>query len=155
MPLNERPYDFLYIINKFGHICKGFQVTALWNMPDLDLTSPGQSRSKLIAPNESAYMTSYTSSLINLAVSARVTKLQPSEICITSIWPLQVTPGQRQLRQMKPHMTSYPSSIVTLWLSWIDLEIQAIKNLCDLDWPFNVKHLFSEPLNLSRFVIYL
>ena len=36
------------------------------------------------------------------------------------------------------YMISYPSPIVTLWLSWIDLEIQAIENLCDLDWLFNV-----------------
>ena len=50
MPPNERPYDFLSIIyNKFGRICKGFQVTA---------------------------------------------KLRPSETCLASIWPLQANPGQ-------------------------------------------------------------
>ena len=31
------------------------------------------------------------------------------------------------------YMISYSSSIVTLWLAEIDLEIQAIENLCDLD----------------------
>ena len=47
------------------------------------------------------YMTSYPSLVIPLAVSASVSKLQPCEICMTSIWPLKVTPGQRQRRQMK------------------------------------------------------
>ena len=55
---SEYMYDFLSIIkNKFGHICKGFQVTALSNMPDLDLTFPGQS------------MTSYPSPIVTLWLS--------------------------------------------------------------------------------------
>ena len=78
--------DFLSIIrNKFGRICQCYQVTALENMLDLDLTSPSHSRSKQMSPNKRPYMTSYASLIINLAVSARVTKLRPSEICLTSI----------------------------------------------------------------------
>ena len=41
--VTNKGYDFLSIIsNKFGHICQCYQVTALGNMLDLDLTSPGQ-----------------------------------------------------------------------------------------------------------------
>ena len=66
MPPNERPYDFLSAIkNKFGRVCKGFQVTTLRNMPDLDLTFPDQHRSKLIVASERVY-TSYPSSVISL-----------------------------------------------------------------------------------------
>ena len=40
-------YDFLFnFTGNHGSICKRFQVTALWNMLDLDLTSQGHSRSK-------------------------------------------------------------------------------------------------------------
>ena len=56
-------YDFLSIIsNKFGRICQCYQVTALGNMLDLDLTSPGHSRSKQMSPNERPYIISYPSS---------------------------------------------------------------------------------------------
>ena len=97
-----------YRVNiKFGHICERY------------------SPLKYAWPKFDHIMTSYLSLKINLTVSARGSKLLPSEICLTSIWPLQVTLGQSKCRQMKPHMTSYPSPIVTLWLSWIlvDLEI--------------------------------
>ena len=50
-------YDFLSIINnKFSHICKGYQVTAVWNIPDLDLICQGRSESKTMAPNETSYI---------------------------------------------------------------------------------------------------
>ena len=39
-------------------------------MPDLDLTSPGQSRSTLVVTNERVYIMPYPSLLISLAVSA-------------------------------------------------------------------------------------
>ena len=80
--------DFLSIVNnRFGRIWQRFQVTALGNMHDLDLTSVDHSRSKQMPPNERPYMTSYPSLVIGLAVSARVSKLRPPEICLTSIWP--------------------------------------------------------------------
>ena len=48
MSPNERPYNFLSIINnKFSRICKGYQVTALCQ---------GHSKSKTMAPNETSYM---------------------------------------------------------------------------------------------------
>ena len=81
-------YDFLSIIsNKFGHICQCYQITTVGNMLDLELTSPGHSRSKQMSPNERPYMPFYPSLIINLAVSARVSKLRPSEICLTWIDP--------------------------------------------------------------------
>ena len=45
-------------------------------MHDLDLTSAGHSRSKLIVPNERAYMTSYSLLEVSLAVSASISKLE-------------------------------------------------------------------------------
>ena len=61
----------------------------------------------------------------NLAIS-HLWALQPSKICLTSIW---TSPGHSRSKQTSQnerpylYMTSYPSSIVTLWLSWMDLEI--------------------------------
>ena len=127
------------------------------------------SRSKQMSPNERPYMTSYPSLIIHLGESARVSKVRPFEICLTSIWPLQVKdngakwnliydflsiiysravvilnrfgdighwklawPGLTFQGHSRPktialnetsYMTSYPWPIVTLWLSWIDLEI--------------------------------
>ena len=77
------------------------------------------SRSPQMLPNERPYMTSYPSLIIHLAVSARVSKLRPSEICLPSIWnwPLQVTLGQRQWCQMKPYIwlpTHHSNSVVIL-----------------------------------------
>ena len=55
-------------------------------MLDLDFTSTGHFRSKQMPPNERPY----PSLIIYLAVFARGSKLWPFEICLTSIWPLQV-----------------------------------------------------------------
>ena len=64
---NER-YDFLSIIsNKFGRICRCYQVTG--NKLDLDLTSPGHSRSKQMSPNERPHITSTPSSIVILWLS--------------------------------------------------------------------------------------
>ena len=70
-----------------------------------------------MAPNERAYMASY-SSLVRLAVSSSVSKLQPSEICVTSILTSQ---GHSRSKPMAPNergcMTSYPSVIVNWTVS--------------------------------------
>ena len=55
-------------------LCKSSHVTQLHNM----------SR-EAMAPLERASMTSYSSLMVTMALSARFSKLQPSEICLTSI----------------------------------------------------------------------
>ena len=104
-------------------------------MFDLDLTSPGHSRSKQMSPNERP---SYPSLIKHLAVSARVSKLRPSEIYLTSISSLRATLGQRQWCQM---------NLIYDFLSIINSNSVVILNrfgdtghwkLCDMDWPFTV-----------------
>ena len=112
-------YDFLFNFNgNHGPICKRFQVTALRNMRDLALTSPGHSTSNPIAPCERASMTSYSTLIVTMALSASVSKLQPSEICVTSIL---TSPGHSRSKPMPPFerasMTSYSTLMVTMDLS--------------------------------------
>ena len=91
---NTHVCDFLSIINNtFDRIWQRFQDTALRNMHGLHLTSPGHSRSKQMPPNERP-LYSCPSFIINLGLSARVSRLLPSKTCLTSIWPLQVNLGQ-------------------------------------------------------------
>ena len=102
-------HDFLFNVNgNHGPICKRFQVTALRNMSDLDLTYPGHSRSKPMAPFGSSSMTFYSTLMVTTALSASVSKLQPSEICVTSIL---TSPGHSRSKPMAPVeracMTSY------------------------------------------------
>ena len=81
-------YDFLFNFNgNHGPNCTRFEVTALWNMLDLDLTSQNHSRSKAMAAFERASMTSYSTLMVTMALSARVSTLQPSEICLKYAWP--------------------------------------------------------------------
>ena len=71
----EWAYDFLTIITiKIACICQRFKVTSLCNIHDLDLTSSAHSRSTTMVPNKRPYLTSYPLLIINLAVSARVSK---------------------------------------------------------------------------------
>ena len=57
-----------------------------------------------MAPLERASMTSYSTLLVTMALSASVSKLQPFEICLTSIWPLKVTQGQSQWPHLQEHV---------------------------------------------------
>ena len=68
------------------------------DLHDLDLTSPGHSMSKLIVPNERAYMTSCLSLIIALAVSTSVSRL-PHDLDLTS-------PGDSRSKTMAPNETS-------------------------------------------------
>ena len=131
-------HDFLFNFNgNYGPICKRFQVTALRNMRDLDLTSPGHSRSKPMPPFERASMTSYSTLMVNMDLSASVSKLQPSEICVTSIL---TSPGHSRSKPMPPFerasMTSYSTLMVTMDLSASFSKLQPLKyawNVLDLD----------------------
>ena len=87
-------------------------------MLDLDLTSQGHSSPKPMAPFERASMTSYSTLMVTMELSASVSKLQPSEICVTSILTSQ---GHSRSRPMPPFerasMTSYSTLMVTMPLS--------------------------------------
>ena len=87
-------------------------------MLDLDLTSQGHSSPKPMAPFERASMTSYSTLMVTVDLSASVSKLQPSEICLTSI---VTSPGHPRSKPMAPFerasMTSYSTLMVTMELS--------------------------------------
>ena len=61
-----------------------------------------------MAPFERASMTSYSNLMVTMALSASVSKLEPSEICVTSIL---TSPGHCKSKPMAPFerasMTSY------------------------------------------------
>ena len=67
-----------------------------------------------MAPFARACMTSYSTLMVTMALSASVSKLQPSEICVTSIL---TSPGHSTSKPMAPFqrasMTSYSSLMVT------------------------------------------
>ena len=82
-----------------------------------------------MAPFERASMTSYSTLMVTMDLSASVSKLQPSEICLTSILTSQ---GHSRSKPMAPFaracMTSYPTLIVTIRLSVTVLKIQPYEN---------------------------
>ena len=101
----ESIHDFLFNFNSnHDPNCKRFEVTALGNMLDLPLTSPGHSTSKPTAPFERTSMTSYSTLIVTVTLTASVSKLQPLELRLTSLWPLPVTLRQRQLRHLREHL---------------------------------------------------
>ena len=63
-------------------------------------------------------MTFYSTLMVTRALSASVSKLQPSEICVTSIL---TSPGHSRSKPMRPFerssMTSYSALMVTMDLS--------------------------------------
>ena len=71
-----------------------------------------------MAPLERGSMTSYSTLMVNMDLSASVSKLQPSEICLTSIL---TSPGHSKSKPMGPFeracMTSYSTLMVTKALS--------------------------------------
>ena len=71
-----------------------------------------------MAPFESGSMTSYSTLMVTMDLSASVSKLQPSEICLTSIL---TSPDHSKSKPMAPFeracMTSYSSLMVTMALS--------------------------------------
>ena len=70
-----------------------------------------------MAPFEKASMTSYSTLMVTMALSASVSKLQPSEICLTSFF---TSPGHSKSMPMapfeRPSMTSYSTLMVTMAL---------------------------------------
>ena len=71
-----------------------------------------------MAPFERGSMTSYSTLMVNMDLSASVCKLHPSEICLTSIL---TSPGHSRSKPMaafeRASMTSYSNLMVTMALS--------------------------------------
>ena len=71
-----------------------------------------------MAPFERAFMTSYSTLMVTMTLTASVSMLQPSEICVTSIL---TSPGQSRSKPMAPFerasMTSYSTLMVTIALA--------------------------------------
>ena len=127
-------YDFLFNFNgNHGPICKCFHVTALRNMLDLDFDL---SRSKPMPPFGRSSMTSYSTLMVTMALSASVSKLQPSEICVTSIL---TSPGHSKSKPMPPFerasMTSYSTLMVTMDLSASFSKLQPSEICLKCAWP--------------------
>ena len=82
-----------------------------------------------MAPFERASMTSYSTLMVTMDLSASVSKLQPFEICLTSIL---TSPGQSKSKPMasleRACMTSYSTLIVNMRLSVIVWKIQPFEN---------------------------
>ena len=76
------------------------------------------SRSKPMPSVERASMTSYSTLMVTMTLSASVSTLQPSEICLTSIL---TSPGHSRSKPMAPFgrasMTSYSTLMVTMALT--------------------------------------
>ena len=74
-------------------------------------------------------MTSYSTLLVIMALSASVSTLQPSEICVTS---MLTSPGHSRSKPMAPFerasMTSYSTLMVTMGLSVTVWKIQPFEN---------------------------
>ena len=71
-----------------------------------------------MVPFERGSMTSYSTLMVTMDLSASVSMLQPSEICLTSILTF---PGHSRSKPMAPlekeSMTSYSTLMVTMDLS--------------------------------------
>ena len=93
-----------------------------------------------MGPNERACMTSYPSVIVNLAVSASVSKLRPSKICMTSILTSQ---GHSRSKAMvsneRGHMTYYSSLLVSL-AAFASVSSYSPRNLHDLDFDLSRSH---------------
>ena len=61
----------------------------------------GHSRSKPMPPIERESMTSYSTLMVTMVLSASISKLQPSEICLPSIWPRSII-SETELRISVP-----------------------------------------------------
>ena len=100
-------------------------------MLDLFWTSSGHVRFKPMAPFEREPMTSYSTLMVTFSLYARVSKLQPSEICLTSVGPhfdlFRSCEVQANGDSKPPPMTFYSTSIVTLALSASVSELQPLE----------------------------
>ena len=101
---------------------------------DLDFDLSRSFQVKANAPFERASMTSYSTLMVTMDLSASVSKLQPSEICLKCALDL-TSQGHSRSKPMaafaRACMTSYSTLIVSMRLSVTVWKIQPFENT----WP--------------------
>ena len=104
----ESPYmtSYLTSIDTFSLSCTVFEifefkVFRVWPWP---LTFRGHMGSKIFTPFESAYMTSYITSIDTLSLSLTVFEIFDFTIFRVWPWPLEVTWGQKYFHHSKVHI---------------------------------------------------
>ena len=102
-------------------LCKSSHLTQLHNRsrePMAPFERASMTSYSTNANHGRASMTSHSTLMVTMALSASVSKLQPSEICLTSIL---TSPGHSRSKPMTPFerasMTSYSTLMVTMALS--------------------------------------
>ena len=122
-----------------------FKVFGVWPWP---LTSEGHLGSKIFKPFESSYMTSYLTSMDTNFVSRTVFEIFDFEVF--GVWPWPLT-SEGQLRSNilipfeYPYMTSYLTSMDTIFLSRTVFEIFDFKVFMVWPWPLTSEgHLGSK-----------
>ena len=112
-----------------------FKFFEVWPWP---LTFRGHQRSKIFAPFESPYMTSYLTSIDTFSLSRTVSEI--FEFKVVRVWPWPLTFRGHQRSKIfspfeSPYMTSYLTSIDTFSLSRTVFEIFDFKVSRVWPWP--------------------
>jgi hypothetical protein len=122
-----------------------FKVFRVWHPP---LTPKGHLGSKKFIPFERPYLTSYLTSMDTVSLSCTV--LEIFDFKVFRVWPWPLTPrghlGSKNCISLeRPYMTSYLTSIDTIFLSHIVLEIFDFKVFRVWPWPLTPEgHLGSK-----------
>ena len=122
-----------------------FKVFRVWPWP---LTPKGHLESKNFIPFESPYMTSYSTSMDTISLSRTV--LEIFDFKVFRVWPWPLTPeghlGSKNCIPFEsPYMTSYLTSMDTIYLSRTVLKIFVFKVFRVWPWPLTPKvHLGSK-----------
>ena len=147
-------YDYLF--NCYGHLTVhlsisyrfeifDFKVFRVWHPP---LTPKGHLGSKKFIPFERPYLTSYLTSMDTVSLSCTV--LEIFDFKVFRVWPWPLTPrghlGSKNCISLERlYMNSYLTSIDTIFLSHIVLEIFDFKVFRVWPWPLTPEgHLGSK-----------
>ena len=138
----ESPYmtSYLTSIDTFSLSCTvfeifDFEVFRVWPWP---LTFRGHMGSKIFSPFESPYMTSYLTSIDTFSLSCTVFEI--IDFKIFGVWPWPLTSKGHLGSKLfipfeKPYMTSYLTSMDTIFLSRTVFEIFDFKIFGVWPWP--------------------
>ena len=122
-----------------------FKVFRVWHPP---LPPKGHLGSKKFIPFERPYLTSYLTSMDTVSLSCTV--LEIFDFKVFRVWPWPLTPrghlgSQNCISLERPYMNSYLTSIDTIFLSHIVLEIFDFKVFRVWPWPLTPEgHLGSK-----------
>ena len=106
-----------------------------------------------MAPFERASMTSYSTLMVTMDLSASVSKLQPTEICLTSILTSQNHPRSKPMAPFeRASMTSYSTLTVTMALSASISKVQGGVSINTTDRPTG-RRTVRRPVGQSVFFV--